>query len=74
MNTNCLENRRCPKCGHPDEVIIEARLWVSLQDDGSDPYADSIPNTDVSYDEDSPAHCPECGHDDCFSEWLEEDK
>ena len=28
-NTNCLEGVRCPSCGHDDEVLVYASMWVS---------------------------------------------
>jgi len=68
-NTNCLEGLRCPKCGHKDEIIVFAKMWVSLNDDGTDPYADSVECGDVEYDENSPARCPECGHHGKMMEW-----
>lgn len=61
---------RCPKCGHEDEIIVYASMWVSLTDDGTDPFADSTNDRDgVEYDDDSAAECPECEHAGKLKEW-----
>jgi hypothetical protein len=61
MNTNCLEGKRCPNCKQEDEILILTPMWVSLRDDGTDPFADSLKNKgDVEYDENTLAGCPEC--------------
>lgn len=61
-NINCLEGLACPKCGQDDELLVVAKMWVSLRDDGTDPFADSTKMCgDVEYDNDSSAQCPECG-------------
>lgn len=70
MNTNCLENRRCPECGQDSEVLIYSSMWVSLKDDGTDPHADSLGSrTGVDYDDSSDVCCPECGCECEFGEW-----
>lgn len=53
-NTNCLENRRCPKCGQEDAISVDSRKWVMVHDDGLDFEGDTY------YDDDSDAQCPEC--------------
>ena len=61
-NINCLEGKKCPACGHEDELLVVAKQWVSLTDDGTDPFADSLDmKTEVDYNGDSPAECPVCG-------------
>ena len=73
MNTNCLVGMRCPKCGCEDEILVRAEMWVSLQDDGTDPFSDSLKMLgDVAYDGDSDAACPECGHEGKLGEWERE--
>jgi len=70
MNTNCLEHKRCPKCGHGDEIVVKVAMWVSLADNGTDPYADSTKHCgEVDYDDRSPARCPECGFEGILFNW-----
>jgi Zn ribbon nucleic-acid-binding protein len=70
-NVNCLENKRCPKCGHPDEIVVYASMWVSVQDDGTDPFADSTKICGgVDYDETSSAKCPECSYEGKLGDWT----
>jgi rubrerythrin len=74
VNVNCLENMRCPKCGEEDEILVYASMWVSLTDDGTDPYADSTRNMGgVEWEDKSPAHCPSCGHDGILANWEVQD-
>ena len=62
MNTNCLENLACPKCGQADELLVNVSIWTSLRDDGTDHYANSTKlRGDVEYDETALAACPGCG-------------
>jgi len=70
-NVNCLEGMRCPQCEHDDEVVVHARMWVALTDDGTDPYADSTDmGTGTEYGDRSAARCPECGHEGRLGEWY----
>ena len=69
-NINCLEGKKCPKCGHEEEIVVCVSMWVSLRDDGTDPFADSTKHcVDVEYDDDSDARCPECDHCGKLKEW-----
>jgi len=68
-NVNCLEGMRCPKCKHDDEVLVQATIWTSLKDDGTDHYADSIRDASVDYDDDSSACCPMCGYFGKLQDW-----
>ena len=70
-NSNCLEGNACPQCGHDQEVLINACMWVSVVDDGTDPYADSVDNLGgVEYDDNSDAICPRCGYNGKLAEWT----
>ena len=69
MNENCLENRACPECGEQDDVLVVVSMMVSLTDDGTDPYADSVSDTSVEYSDSVPAVCPSCGYRGVFREW-----
>jgi hypothetical protein len=61
MNTNCLEGMSCPVCGQEEEILVRARMWVSLRDDGTDAYADSLDmRGEVEYDDESDAACTAC--------------
>ncbi len=55
MNTNCLENRACPKCGQTEHFDVVATSVFRLLDSGTDHHRD------VEYGEDSATECPDCG-------------
>ncbi len=38
MNTNCLVNMRCPKCGSEGPFRIRAEASFLLHDDGADEF------------------------------------
>lgn len=59
-NTNCLENFKCPKCGHEDSFRITVSTGVIMHDDGSEP--DPM-NGDNEYDEDSFCGCTACDYE-----------
>jgi len=70
MNTNCLEGLRCPNCGNEDELLVRAEMWVSLTDDGTDPFANSTKHRGgVEYDENSDAACPECDYEGALKDF-----
>jgi len=74
VNVNCLENMRCPKCGEEDEILVYASMWVSLTDEGTDPYADSVRNMGgVEWENKSEARCPSCGHAGILANWEARD-
>ena len=74
-NKNCLEGLRCPSCGHDEEIVVNVTMWVSLRDDGTDPYADSTKMCgDVEYGDGSPARCPKCGHFGLLNKWKYKNK
>ena len=56
INTNCLENIACPKCGWRGEVFIIATTEVEVVDNGTDTQGD------VEWDEQSPCRCGFCHH------------
>jgi hypothetical protein len=64
-NVNCLEGKRCPKCGSygPFEVVVSMR--VLLCDNGTDDAKDGS----VEYDDDSLAMCYACRHEGKFGEF-----
>jgi hypothetical protein len=57
-NVNCLEGKRCPKCGNEDSFMVLCLVWRTVHDDGTDEPDNMHGNTE--YDEDSPAICTEC--------------
>ena len=62
-NTNCLEGYRCSVCKQEDEILVWAKVCVSLTDDGTDAYADSTKHcSEVEYDGASDAQCPSCDY------------
>jgi hypothetical protein len=70
MNKNCLEGKRCPKCGQEDEILILTPMWVSLKDDGTDPFADSLKMLgDVDYGHATVARCPVCQYEGVMSDF-----
>ena len=62
MNENCLEGKACPRCGQEDDIHLLVLTWMSLNDDGTDFYADSLKwMPEAEYDKDTHARCPYCG-------------
>jgi hypothetical protein len=57
--TNAFD-MRCPNCGAEDCIDIQARLWVHVTDDGTDP--DASDNGNHEWTQDSPALCTACGY------------
>jgi hypothetical protein len=66
-NVNCLDGKRCPKCGSygPFEVVVSTR--VLLYDNGCDDAEDGT----TEYGDDSPAMCSACQHEGTFSHFDE---
>ncbi|MCG3770857.1 MAG: hypothetical protein JW384_02036 [Nitrosomonadaceae bacterium] len=56
-NENCLENMRCPKCGHEDAFRIGATVLMRVHDDGTDKELSGY-----EWDHDSFCACEECDH------------
>lgn len=60
-NHNCLADMICPECGNENELIVEAKTFVSLTDDGTDAHADSLRHFEgPEWGENSVAVCPQC--------------
>jgi hypothetical protein len=66
---NCLVDKACPKCGSR-ELCVQAIRWVAVFDDGTDDDAPGLPDHDTEYDENSPARCRSCGHDDAWGDFT----
>jgi hypothetical protein len=66
-NVNCLEGKRCPRCGSygPFEVLVSMR--VLLRDSGADDAEDGS----IWYDDDAPTKCDECQHEGKFGDFDE---
>ena len=66
-NSNCLEGKRCPKCGShgPFEIVVSLR--VLLYDNGTDDAEDGT----TEYGDDTPAMCPDCQHDGTLADFEE---
>jgi len=64
-NINCLEGKRCPKCGSygPFEVVVSMR--VLLYDSGTGDAEDGS----IDYDDDSPAACDLCKYEGRFGDF-----
>lgn len=55
INSNCLEDKACPKCGNRDEFRIDLKTQANLVDDGTDANVG-----DHEYDDDSVCVCEKC--------------
>ena len=66
-NSNCLEGRRCPRCGSYGPFEIAVQTWALLRDDGTDDPRDST----VEFDEDSSAKCLDCEYEGKFGDFDE---
>jgi len=73
MNTNCMQGLRCPAYKQEAELLVWATMCVSLTDDGTDPHADSVTDSEVAWDDDSHVECPECDWSGCMREVEEAD-
>jgi hypothetical protein len=64
-NVNCLEGKRCPKCGShgPFEVVVSMR--VMLCDNGADDAEDGS----IEYDDNALAVCDACRYEGKFGEF-----
>ena len=51
-------NIKCPKCGQTDSVRVDCNVTAWVTPDGSADTTDS----DVTWDKDNFAYCPECDH------------
>lgn len=65
MNTNCLEGKKCPKCGSAGPFRVSALVWILLCDNGADDAEDPA----IEYDGASPAICDACGYWGQFGEF-----
>jgi hypothetical protein len=65
-NSNCLDGKRCPKCGSygPFEVVVSMR--VLLYDSGSD---DAAEDGSIEYDDDALAACYACRYKGKFGDF-----
>jgi hypothetical protein len=54
VNTNCLENIKCPGCGNHELFRIAGNAVFTVTDDGTEDYGD------VEWDDDSYAECAQC--------------
>lgn len=61
-NSNCLDGMCCPDCGNEDELLIAATMFVSVRDDGTDPYVGTFEDHSQDWDDNSACKCPECQH------------
>lgn len=55
-NENCLEGKKCPKCGSYGPFQITATSVFEMHDDGTDNHGD------VEFDGSAPSSCPSCSH------------
>lgn len=55
-NENCLQNVKCPKCGHEDDFNITVASVVSMTDNGTD-----FEGADADWDGMSIVRCGSCG-------------
>ena len=64
-NVNCLDGKRCPKCGSygPFEVVVSVR--VVLYDNGSDDAEDGS----IEYDDEALAMCHGCRYEGKFGDF-----
>ncbi|MDD3575456.1 MAG: hypothetical protein PHT38_01060 [Halothiobacillus sp.] len=57
MNTNCLENMACPKCGSTGPYMISCECVAEVDDNGI------IETRGSEWTSDSSCTCKKCGHD-----------
>jgi len=54
VNTNCLQNIKCPACGNDELFRIAAKTIAIVTDDGVEDYGD------MEWGDDSYAECAQC--------------
>jgi hypothetical protein len=64
-NVNCLDGKRCPRCGSYGPFEVEVSMRVLLSDEGSDDAEDGT----IDYGDDSPARCLDCNSDGKFGDF-----
>lgn len=66
-NVNCLEGKRCPRCGSygPFEVLVSMR--VMLHDSGTSDAKDGS----SWHDDEAPAKCDSCAYEGRFGDFSE---
>lgn len=66
-NSNCLEGKRCPKCGSYGPFEVVASMRILLSDSGTDETEDSA----AEFDGDARTTCCVCSHAAKFSDFDE---
>jgi hypothetical protein len=66
-NLNCLEHRRCPRCGSYGPFEVSVSNWVLLCDEGTGDAKDKS----IEFDENSAAKCPSCEYTGQFGDFDE---
>jgi hypothetical protein len=61
-NDNCLQGKKCPKCGSYGSFDVRCSMWQNVSDDGTD-YPQDKTLGDVEYGGDSDARCYECHYE-----------
>jgi len=64
-NVNCLDGKRCPKCGSYGPLEVEVSMRILLYDEGSDDAKDGS----IEYDDDAPAMCYACRYEGKFGDF-----
>jgi hypothetical protein len=68
-----MEGLSCPVCGQEDTINVLAKVWVELNDDGTDAYADTLDmKGGPEWDENSEADCPDCGFSGLMGDFEED--
>jgi hypothetical protein len=68
INTNCLEDVCCPKCGQNDRLFIHASITAEVTDDGAE--VAPSPRGDIEWDRNSATECAGCGYSARFKHFL----
>lgn len=66
-NVNCLEKKKCPRCGSYGPFDVYVSAWARLSDDGSD--FSEAGDGHVEYNDDSEVWCRKCGKTGLFGEF-----
>lgn len=69
-NVNCLQGKRCPKCGSYGPFEVSASVRVLLYDSGTQ----DSPYGTTEFDDEAPARCCGCLFDGRFGEFDELNK
>ena len=72
MSRHGMEGVRCPQCGQGEVMWVVVLAWFTVTVDGAE--WTGKPDGDVEWEDNAPARCPLCGHEETWGEFCCEEK